>query len=120
MFARVTNRRQARRAARVLNQQPLRVANEELRILISRVEDLIERLGTAADPELKRLRKQAESALANAKAAVADGGSQLGEQAREIAEQGQEYVRRRPWAALGFVALCMLAIGVLTGRTLTD
>jgi ElaB/YqjD/DUF883 family membrane-anchored ribosome-binding protein len=118
MFARVTSRRQARRAARVMNQQPLRVANEELRILIATVEDLVERLSTAADPELKRLRRQAEAALANAKAAV--GGSRLSEQARELAEQGQEYVRSRPFAALGFVALCMLAVGVWTGRTFTD
>lgn len=118
MFARVTNRRQARRAAQLINQQPLRVANEELRILISSVEDLVERLSTAADPELKRLRRQAQTALANAKAAV--GGSQLRAQARELAGQGQEYVRSRPWTALGFVALCMLAVGVWTGRTLAD
>jgi ElaB/YqjD/DUF883 family membrane-anchored ribosome-binding protein len=118
MFARTTSRRQARRAAQVINQQPLRVANEELRILMATVEDLVERLSTAADPELKRLRRQAESALANAKAAV--GSSQLGAQARELAEQGQEYVRNRPWTALGLVALCMLAVGVWTGRTLTD
>ena len=118
MFARVTSRRQARRAAQVINQQPLRVASEELRILISTVEDLVERLGTAADPELKRLRRQAQTALANARAAV--DASHLGEQARELAEQGQEYVRSRPWTALGLVALCMLAVGAWTGRTLTD
>jgi len=118
MFARVTNRRQARRAAQFINQQPLRVANEELRILMASVEDLVERLSTAADPELKRLRRQAETALANAKSAV--DGSQLGAQARQLAEQGQRYVRRRPLTALGFVALCMLAVGVLTGRTLAD
>ena len=118
MFARVTNRRQARRAARFINQQPLRVANEELRILISTVEDLVERLSTAADPELKRLRRQAETALASAKAAV--GPSQLSDQARELAAQGQEYVRSRPWTALGLVALCMLAVGVWTGRSLAD
>jgi ElaB/YqjD/DUF883 family membrane-anchored ribosome-binding protein len=118
MFARVTNRRQARRAAHLINQQPLRVANEELRILISNVEDLVEQLSTAADPELKRLRRQAQTALANAKAAV--DRSHLGDQARELAEQGQEYVRSRPWTALGFVALCMLAVGVWTGRALGD
>ncbi len=118
MFAHVTHRRQTRRAARVLHRHPLQVANEELRILISTVEDLIERLGTAADPELKRLRKRADTALATAKAAVAERGAQLGDQARELAEQGQEYVRRRPWPALGVVALCMLAIGLWSGRSM--
>src|SRR5215472_2804673 len=63
MFGRVTSHRrwqerQERRAARVLNERPLRVANEELRILMSTVQDLIDRLGTAADPELKRLRQR--------------------------------------------------------------
>ncbi len=122
MFARLNSRRsQARRAARVLNEQPLQVANEELRILMSTIENLVERLGTATDPELKRLRKQAEAALANARAAIGDRGAQLGEQARELAEQGGELVRRRPLASLGFLALCMLAIGLLTGRaTVSD
>ncbi len=119
MFARIASRRsQVRRAARVLHQQPVQVVGEELRILISRVEDLVDRLGKAADPELRRLRKQAEVALANAKAAIGEGGSQLGDQVRELAEHGQEYVRRRPLTSLGLVALGMLAIGLLTSRSM--
>src|SRR5690349_4352804 len=111
MFARTSSRRsQARRAARVLHEQPLQVANEELRNLIASVEDLVERLGTAADPELKQLRKRAEVALGNARAAIAQGGAQLSEQVRDIAAQGQEYVRRRPLTSLGLVGLGMLAI----------
>jgi ElaB/YqjD/DUF883 family membrane-anchored ribosome-binding protein len=120
MFAHVTNRRhsQERRAARVLNEHPLRVANEELRILMSTVQDLVDRLGTAADPEMKRLRKQAEAALARARAAIGESGAQLGDRARQFADQGQEYVRRRPLTSVGAVALCMLAIGFLTGRAM--
>ena len=122
MFARITSHRhrQERRAARVLNERPLRVANEELRILMSTVQDLIDRLGTAADPELTRLRKRAEAALARARAAIGDGGAQLGEQARQIAEHGQVYVRRRPLTSVGIVALGMLVIGLITGRALTS
>jgi ElaB/YqjD/DUF883 family membrane-anchored ribosome-binding protein len=119
MFARMTSRRsQARRAARVLHQQPVQVVGEELRILISRVEDLVGRLGEAADPELRRLRKQAEVALSNVKAAIGEGGSQLGDQVRELAEHGQKYVRRRPLTSLGLVALGMLAIGLWTSRSM--
>jgi ElaB/YqjD/DUF883 family membrane-anchored ribosome-binding protein len=118
MFDNVTSRRQERHAARILNERPLRVANEELRLLMSTVQDLVDRLQTDADPELKRLRKQAEAALARARAAVGEGGAALGEQARQLAEQGQRYVRRRPLTALGVVALGMLAIGLLTGRTM--
>ena len=120
MFARVMSHRHTRerQAARVLNEHPLRVVNEELRILMSTVEDLIDRLSTVTDPELKRLRKQAETALARARATLGDGGGQLSTQARQLAEQGQEYVRRRPLTSLSAVALCMLAIGLVTGRAL--
>jgi ElaB/YqjD/DUF883 family membrane-anchored ribosome-binding protein len=120
MFARVTSRRhsQERRAARVLNEHPLGVANEELRILMFTVQDLVDRLGTAADPELKRMRKQAEAALTRARAALGDGGAQLGGQARQLAEHGQDYMRRRPLTSVGIVALGMLAIGLVTGRAL--
>lgn len=118
MFARMSTRRyQARRAARVLHEQPAQVAREELRNLIASVEDVVERLGTAADPELKRLRKRAEVVLANARAAVAQGGTQLGEQVRDIAQQGQEYVSRRPFASLGLVAVGMLALGLWASRS---
>jgi ElaB/YqjD/DUF883 family membrane-anchored ribosome-binding protein len=117
MFARIATRRsQARRAARVLHQQPVQVASEELRILMSRVEDLVDRLGSDADPELKRLRKRAETALSNARSAVAEGGAQLTSQVRDIAAQGQAYVRRQPLASVGLVALGMLAIGLWASR----
>jgi ElaB/YqjD/DUF883 family membrane-anchored ribosome-binding protein len=117
MFARMATRRsQARRAARVLHQQPMQVAGEELRILISRLEDLVLRLGSAADPEVSQLRKQADTALSNARAAIAERGAQLGDQVRAIAAQGQDYARRRPVASASLVALGLLAIGVLASR----
>lgn len=118
MFDNVTSRRQERKAARILNERPLRVANEEMRILIATAQDLVDRLETAADPELKRLRKQAEAALARARAAIGEGGARLGEQARQLAEHGQRRVRRRPLTSLGVVALGMLAIGLVTGRAM--
>ena len=118
MFARSASRRSAaRRAARVLHEQPVQVVSEELRILVSRMEDLLERLSVATDPELKRLRQQAEAALANAKAAMSAGKTQLAGQVRDIAEQGGRYVRRSPWTSLGLVALGLLAIGLVTGRS---
>jgi len=103
MFDNITSRRQERKAARILNERPLRVANEELRILISTVQDLVDRLET----------------LGRAKAAIGEGGAQLGEQARQLAVQGQQYVRRRPFTSVGVVAPGMLAIGLVTGRART-
>jgi len=97
----------------------MQVASEELRILISRLEDLIQRLGSAAEPEVSRLRRQAESALADARAAIAGRGVQLADQVRAVAAQGQEYARRRPVTSASLAALGLLAIGVLASRALT-
>lgn len=121
MFARVGRRySQERKAARVFNEHPLRVADEELRILMSTVQDLIERLATAADPELKRLRKQAEGTLAGARTALGESGPQPGDRARRLTGQGQAFVQRRPMTSVGIVALGMLAIGLVTGRALAS
>lgn len=118
MFARVVRpaNNQAQRTAQVLNQHPAQVARAEVRLLISRVEDLVERLKIVADPELQRLSEQTVAALEGAKAAVAEREGQLRDQAEELAERGGIYVREHPWAALGVVALGMLAIGLRTGR----
>ena len=118
MFVFGGSRRQEREAARILNEQPLRVANEELRILVATVQDLVDRLDTAAAPELSQLRNQAEAALARARAAIGEGGAVLGEQARQLAEEGHRYVRRGALPSLGVVVLGILAIGLLTGRAM--
>jgi ElaB/YqjD/DUF883 family membrane-anchored ribosome-binding protein len=118
MFAYGGSRRQERKAARILNERPLQVANEELRILMATVQDLVDRLDTAAAPELKQLRTQAEAALARARAAIGDGRAQVRQQARQLADQGQRYVRRRPLTSVGVVALGMLAIGLVTGHAM--
>jgi ElaB/YqjD/DUF883 family membrane-anchored ribosome-binding protein len=80
------------------------------------MQGLVDRLDTAAAPELEQLRKQAQAALGRARAALGESRALLGEQARQLAEQGQRYVRRRPITSLGVVALGMLALGLMTGR----
>jgi ElaB/YqjD/DUF883 family membrane-anchored ribosome-binding protein len=119
MFSRVSRRAgaRARRAASVLNQYPGRIANEEVRILISTVDDLIERLRATADPELRRLRTQTEAALATARGAVSESGARALDRAQEL---GETYIRERPWTSLGLVALCVLAVGLWTGRSLMN
>jgi len=120
MFARLRGhpRTQAQKAAKVLNEQPAVVATEEMRLLISTVEDLIESLATAADPELRRLRTQTEAAVSTAKSAIAEGGARIREQARDLADQGEAYARAHPWTSFGFVALSALAVGLWTGRAM--
>ena len=122
MYTRASRRssRQARNAALFLNQHPAQVAYEEVRLLISAVEDLINRIGAAADPELRQLRTQTETALVAVKGAVAEGGGRVRDQAQAIAEQGDAYVRERPWTSMGAVALLVLAVGVWAGRAISD
>jgi len=123
MFAHVSrSSREARRAAHTLNRHSARVANEEVQILISTVEDLIARLEGAADPELTQLRKQTEAALASAKDVISQREARLRDRASELAEQGGAYVREHPWTStsLGLAALCVVAIAFWTaGRTAT-
>jgi ElaB/YqjD/DUF883 family membrane-anchored ribosome-binding protein len=110
------SRARARRAAETLNRHPGHVADAEVRILISTVEDLIERLSVAADPGLRRLQAQTQAALASVKNAISEGEGQGREQVRELAVQGRRYVRGHPWTSLGVATLCALAIGSWVGR----
>lgn len=89
-------------------------------MLISSVEDLLERLRTAVDPDLQQLREQTEEALDGAKAAITESGAQWLDHAGDLAERGGAYVRERPWTAMGVAALCVLAVGVWTGRAMSE
>ena len=112
----------ARRAAENLNQNPgVVAAADEVRLFISAAQDLIERLESiSSDPEVRRLHRRTGAALKGARAAFAQGGRRVRDQAGEIADYGQIYVRRHPWTTLGAVALGLLAIGLWTGRSLTE
>ena len=101
--------RQAARQARV-------AANHEVRKLIADVEDLVRRVGDAADPELARLRAKVESTVATTKKAISDGTDEVQRQAKEALEAGDRYVRDQPWDAIGIAAVAGLVIGFLVGR----
>lgn len=107
---------QGRRAGQILNQHPAQMARAEVGLLISTVERVVERIRAVADPELQRLSHQMAAALESAKAAIADNEAQPRDQAEELAEQGEIYVREHPWATLGVVALGMLTLGLCSCR----
>jgi len=102
----------ARRAAR----KTRAASNRELQNLISDVEDLISRIGQAADPEIARVRAKVESAMASAKESIADGAERAQRQAKDLLDSGDRYVRDRPWEAIGVAAIVGLAIGFLVSR----
>ena len=105
-----------RGAAREAARQARVAANQEVRKLIADVEELIRRVGDAADPELARLRAKVESTLATTKKAISDGTEQVQRQAKDAFEASDRYVRDQPWEAVGIAALAGLAIGLLVGR----
>lgn len=113
MFARVTGRRHghAHHRARSPAQAALRVADDEARVLVAAVEDLVVRLEAVAAPELQQLRDRAEAALYRAKAAVAESAAQVQEEARDFVEP--DGARTRHWALLGVAAACAVVIGGL-------
>jgi ElaB/YqjD/DUF883 family membrane-anchored ribosome-binding protein len=103
-------------AARETARQARVAANQEVRKLIADVEELIRRVGDAADPELARLRAKVETTVATTKKAISDGSEQVQRQAKEAFEASDRYVRDQPWEAIGIAALAGLAIGFLVGR----
>ena len=103
-------------AARDAARQARVAANQEVRKLIADVEELIRRVGDAADPELARLRAKVESTVATTKKAISDGTEQVQRQAKEAFEVSDRYVRDQPWQAIGIAAIAGLAIGFLVGR----
>jgi ElaB/YqjD/DUF883 family membrane-anchored ribosome-binding protein len=103
-------------AARDAAQKAGTAAGEEVQNLIADVEDLIDRVGDAADPELRRLRSKVAAAVASTKSSIADGAEVVQRQARETFEIGDRYVHNRPWEAIGIAALAGLAVGFLASR----
>ena len=103
-------------AARNAAKQAGAAASDEVQNLISDVEDLIDRVGEAADPELRRLRAKVAAAVASTKSSIADGADVVQRQARETFEAGDRYVHSRPWEAIGIAAIAGLAVGFLASR----
>jgi ElaB/YqjD/DUF883 family membrane-anchored ribosome-binding protein len=111
-----TTRNAAREAAR----QARAATDRELHRLISDVEDLLERIGDAADPELGRLRAKVASAVDAVKSTIASGVEQVVEQVQDQArgawQAGDRRVHEQPWQAIGIVALASVVAGFLLGR----
>ena len=105
-----------RGAARAGPRQVRLAVNQEVRKLIADVEDLIRRVGDAADPELARLRSKVESTIASTRKALSDGAEQAQRQAEEALAAADRYVHDRPWEAIGIAAIAGVAVGFLVGR----
>lgn len=104
--------------SRVLDYPTAPRSTEAVETLIYSVEELICRLPTAADSELSRARARATSALAAAKAAVAERIARTAqEKAYPVATAYLDAcIRERPRTALALAAMLGLAIGLWAVR----
>jgi len=89
---------------------------QEVQNLIADVEELFNRIGQAADPEVARLRKKIEETISATKKALADGADQVQQKTRDAIDAGQRYVSEQPWQAIGIAAVVGLAAGFLVSR----
>ena len=115
-FVKRADPRTIKNAAREAAQQAGAAAGEEVQNLIADVEDLIDRVGDAADPEIRRLRSKVAAALAITKKSIAEGVEQVQGQAKQAIDASDQYVRNQPWEAIGIAALAGLAVGFLVAR----
>src|SRR5215469_1849400 len=104
---------------RVLDYPTARRSTEAVETLISSVEELLWQFPAAADSELSRARARAISALAAAKAAVAERIARIAEEKddRAAAAYLDACVRERPRTALAVAAVLGLAIGLWVDRS---
>ena len=103
-------------AAREASRQARAAVAEEVHKLIVDVENLIRRIGDAADPELRRARAEVQNAIATTRKTLGDLPEQMQRQARQALEAVDSYWHPRSWQAIGVAALAGLFVGFLMGR----
>ncbi len=87
-------------------------ASDELRAFLADVEDLVKRVGNVSDADVARARAKVVGALGEVRRLTNDTADSLRERARAAAEQADDYVRERPWTAIGLAASIGLIVGV--------
>jgi ElaB/YqjD/DUF883 family membrane-anchored ribosome-binding protein len=88
-------------------------ARSEMRDFVADVEDLVKKLAHINDADITRVRAKVEDALGNARHTVEQTAKSVRNRTNAAASATDDYVRSRPWTAIGIAA----AIGVLLGFT---
>lgn len=87
-------------------------AGTQLDGFLDDVEDLIQRLGNIADADVERLRSKITEDLGDLRERAADKVDEVSRRARTAVGATNEYVRDRPWTAIGVAAAVALLVGV--------
>jgi ElaB/YqjD/DUF883 family membrane-anchored ribosome-binding protein len=105
-----------REAARQAARRAQATGNIEVEKLCTDVEELINRIGQPADPQLAHLCARVAEAVANARRALNTRATQVQRQARSAIVAGDTYVHEQPWQAIGAAAVVGVVIGLLALR----
>jgi len=91
-------------------------ANAQVNNFLSSVEDLTNALKDVDSPEIARVRAKVKLALVAAQSAAADAAYQIRNQAQQVGQRTDTFVRDNPWQVIGVAAVVGLAVGILTSR----
>jgi ElaB/YqjD/DUF883 family membrane-anchored ribosome-binding protein len=91
-------------------------ATAELKNLISDVEELLARVANVKDDDISQLRGKVQDTFDSIKSGLTDKVDAIGDQARRTAESADDFIRDRPWQAIGVAALVGVVVGVLAAR----
>jgi ElaB/YqjD/DUF883 family membrane-anchored ribosome-binding protein len=91
-------------------------ASGEIKNLIADVEDLMARIADLKDADVVRVRNKVQRAVDATKQSLADGAETIRQHAQDVASTADDYVRDRPWQAIGIAALVGAVVGILATR----
>jgi ElaB/YqjD/DUF883 family membrane-anchored ribosome-binding protein len=89
---------------------------QEVHDLIAEIEQSIGRMKDATEPELSLVRANVRASIAALSDAIVEGADWIQQQTWEAIDASDNFVRRRPWNAIGIASAAALAIGMMLGR----
>jgi ElaB/YqjD/DUF883 family membrane-anchored ribosome-binding protein len=99
------------RAAR--NEQVTDKLMADLQAVVTDAEALLKATASQAGEKVQEARAKAEESLSGARERLAEAQTGALRQARELISDGEEYVRKNPWQAVGIAAGAGLLVGLL-------
>jgi len=87
-------------------------AGEELRAFLVDVEELVKKVANISDADIARVRVKVANALSDMRRVAGETAEDLRDRARVAVDATNDYVRDRPWTAIGVAAAIGLLVGV--------
>lgn len=89
---------------------------DDLKLVFKDAEEMLRGSGQQANESYQMARERFESTLSHAKDSFSELEQQVAANARQAAEQTNEFVHKNPWQAVGVGAVAGLIAGLLLGR----